>query len=67
MNHIDAETAFGHVGQCFYDSLVGDDYFCSSKKVAKVINNTLGLQKVKKSSISVSVASGLAAVVLKPV
>ena len=41
--------------------------FCSSKKVAKVINNTLGLQKVKKSSISVSVASGLAAVVLKPV
>ena len=41
--------------------------FCNSKKVAKVISSTLGLQKVKKSSISVSVTLGFDAVVLNPV
>ena len=41
--------------------------FCNIRNMAKVISNTFGLQNVKYSSISVSVAFGLAAVVLNPV
>ena len=41
--------------------------FCKARKTARVIHNTLGLQKVKNNSISDSVAAGLWAAALKPV
>lgn len=67
MYHVNAETTFRDIGERTDEGGRRDDYFLQSQKTARVIHNTLGLQKVKNNSISDSVAAGLWAAALKPV